>query len=227
MKIHIAATQGLHQNEHNAILAIEKALPAHWVGYAGILLLDKNRKSLEFDVLIFAEDRILMIELKNFHGQIHMEDDQWIQTTPSGRKIKHGSPIDRKREHAQRIKSMFDEELRALWGNTFYEIQALVVLSGDAKITQLSPKDKGFVLTLDEFLTIANLDTYFDKMPYTKAEGYFRRYPEKRPCAPGQIAIFEKWKRGGSYVQNPPEARSRLCNHGEDPTSRGPPRLLQ
>ncbi|MDH8650164.1 nuclease-related domain-containing protein, partial [Klebsiella pneumoniae] len=69
----------------NAILAIEKALPAHWVGYAGILLLDKNRKSLEFDVLIFAEDRILMIELKNFHGQIHMEDDQWIQTTPSGR----------------------------------------------------------------------------------------------------------------------------------------------
>ncbi|MER4850648.1 AAA family ATPase [Klebsiella pneumoniae] len=201
MKIHIAATQGLHQNEHNAILAIEKALPAHWVGYAGILLLDKNRKSLEFDVLIFAEDRILMIELKNFHGQIHMEDDQWIQTTPSGRKIKHGSPIDRKREHAQRIKSMFDEELRALWGNTFYEIQALVVLSGDAKITQLSPKDKGFVLTLDEFLTIANLDTYFDKMPYTKAEGYFRRYPEKRPCAPGQIAIFEKWKRGGSYVQ--------------------------
>ncbi|MFW8330459.1 nuclease-related domain-containing protein [Klebsiella pneumoniae] len=136
MKLHIAATQGLHQNEHNAILAIEKALPAHWVGYAGILLLDKNRKSLEFDVLIFAEDRILMIELKNFHGQIHMEDDQWIQTTPSGRKIKHGSPIDRKREHAQRIKSMFDEELRALWGNTFYEIQALVVLSGDAKITQ-------------------------------------------------------------------------------------------
>lgn len=75
-------------------------------------------------------------------------------------------------------------------GNTFYEIQALVVLSGDAKITQLSPKDKGFVLTLDEFLTIANLDTYFDKMPYTKAEGYFRRYPEKRPCAPGQIAIL-------------------------------------
>ncbi|MDH8286935.1 nuclease-related domain-containing protein, partial [Klebsiella pneumoniae] len=71
----------------HAILAIEKALPAHWVGYAGILLLDKTRKSIEFDVLIFAEDRILMIELKNFHGQIHMEDDQWIQTTPSGRKI--------------------------------------------------------------------------------------------------------------------------------------------
>lgn len=201
MKIHIAATQGLHQNEHDAIIAMEKALPAHWVGYAGILLVDKNRKSLEFDILIFAEDRILMVELKNFHGQIHMEDDQWIQTTPSGRKIKHGSPIDRKREHAQRIKSMFDEELRALWGNTFYEIQALVVLTGEAKITQQSPKDKGFVLVLDEFLTIANLDTYFDKMPESKAEGYFRRHPEKRPCAPGQIDIFEKWKRGGSYVQ--------------------------
>ncbi|XOO20557.1 AAA domain-containing protein [Edwardsiella ictaluri] len=201
MKIHIAATQGLHQNEHDAIIAMEKALPAHWVGYAGILLVDKNRKSLEFDVLIFAEDRILMVELKNFHGQIHMEDDQWIQTTPGGRKIKHGSPIDRKREHAQRIKSMFDEELRALWGNTFYEIQALVVLTGEAKVTQQSPKDKGFVLALDEFLTIANLDTYFDKMPETRAEGYFRRHPEKRPCAPGQIAIFEKWKRGGSYVQ--------------------------
>lgn len=201
MKIHIAATDGLHQNEHDAILAMEKALPKHWVGYAGILLIDKNRKSLEFDVLIFAEDRILMVELKNFHGQIHMEDEQWIQTTPGGRKIKHGSPIDRKREHAQRIKSMFDEELRTLWGNTFYEIQALVVLTGDAEVTQKSPKDKGFVLTLDEFLTIANLDVYFDIMPHTNAEGYFRRHPEKRPCAPGQIAIFDKWKRGGNHVQ--------------------------
>ncbi|MDQ9286419.1 AAA family ATPase [Escherichia marmotae] len=201
MKIHIAATQGLHQNEHDAIIAIEKALPTHWVGYAGILLVDKNRKSLEFDVLIFAEDRILMVELKNFHGQVRMEDDQWIQTTPSGREIKHGSPIDLKREHAVRIKSMFKEELRELWGDTFYEIQALVVLTGDVKITQQSPKDKGFVLTLDEFLTITNLDTYFDKMPDTRAESYFCRNPEKRPCAPGQIAIFEKWKRGGNYVQ--------------------------
>ncbi|KGK17164.1 AAA domain-containing protein [Vibrio navarrensis] len=201
MKIHIAATDGLHQNEHDAILAIEQALPEHWVGYAGILLIDKHRKSLEFDVLIFAEDRILMVELKNFHGQIHMEDEQWIQTTPSGRQIKHGSPIDRKREHAQRIKSMFDEELRSLWGNTFYEIQALVVLTGDAEVTQKSPKDKGFVLTLDEFLTITSLDAYFDMMPHTNAEGYFRRCPEKRPCAPGQISIFEKWKRGGNHVQ--------------------------
>lgn len=201
MKIHVAATDGLHQNEHDAFIAMTKALPEHWVGYAGILLLDKNRKSLEFDVLIFAEDRILMVELKNFHGEIHMEDDQWIQTTPSGRQIKHGSPIDRKREHAQRIKSMFDEELRSLWGNTFYEIQALVVLTGDAEVTQISPKDKGFVMTLDEFLTIADLDTYFDKMPNTNAENFFRRKPEKRPCAPGQIAIFEKWKRGGSHVQ--------------------------
>lgn len=201
MKMHIAATDGLHKNEHDAILAMEKTLPKHWVGYAGILLLDKNRKSLEFDVLIFAEDRILMVELKNFHGQIHMEDHQWIQTTPGGRKIKHGSPIDRKREHAQRIKSMFEEELRTLWGNTFYEIQALVVLTGDAEVTQKSPKDKGFVLTLNEFLTIENRDTYFDMMPNTNAEGYFRRFPEKRPCAPGQIAIFDKWKRGGNHVQ--------------------------
>ncbi|MEZ8189177.1 MULTISPECIES: AAA domain-containing protein [unclassified Vibrio] len=201
MKIHIAATDGLHLNEHEAILAIERALPDHWVGYAGILLVDKNRKSLEFDVLIFAEDRILMVELKNFHGQIHMEDQHWIQTTPKGRKIKHGSPIDRKREHAQRIKSMFDEESRTLWGNTFYEIQALVVLTGDAEITQKSPKDKGFVLTIDEFLAIKDLDTYFDMMPKTKAEGYFQRHPEKRPCAPGQIATFENWKRGGNHVQ--------------------------
>ncbi|HAS6459670.1 TPA: AAA domain-containing protein [Vibrio parahaemolyticus] len=201
MKIHIAATDGLHLNEHEAILAIERALPEHWVGYAGILLVDKNRKSLEFDVLIFAEDRILMVELKNFYGKVHMEDHHWIQTTPKGRKIKHGSPIDRKREHAQRIKSMFEDESSALWGDTFYEIQALVVLTGGAEITQKSPKDKGFVLTLEEFLAIKDLDSYFDMMPKTKAERYFQRRPEKRPCAPGQIAIFENWKCGGNRVQ--------------------------
>lgn len=201
MKVHIASPEGLDRSEHDAIRVIEDNLPNHWVGYAGILLLDSKRKSLEFDVLIFAEDRILMVELKNWAGKIHMEDKQWIQTTPGGRKIKHPSPIDTKRKHAQRIKTMFDQELRKLWGDVFYEIQAMVVLSGPAVITQKSPKDTGFVVSLDEFKTIGDPHAYLDILPETAAESYFLKNPSKRPCAPGQIKVFEDWKRGGNKVQ--------------------------
>ncbi|MDC9623147.1 AAA domain-containing protein [Xenorhabdus sp. XENO-7] len=201
MKIHIASPEGLDKSEHDAIRVLEENLPKHWVGYAGILLLDNKRKSLEFDVLIFAEDRILMVELKNWSGKIHMEDEHWIQTTPSGREIKHPSPIDTKRKHAQRIKSMFDQELKKLWGNVFYEIQAMVVLSGSAVVTQKSPKDKGFVVSLDEFKTIGNPHAYRDILPETAAESFFCRNPNKRPFAPEQIKVFEDWKRGGNKVQ--------------------------
>jgi serine/threonine protein kinase len=201
MKVHIASPEGLDQSEHDAIRIIEDYLPKHWVGYAGILLLDSKRRSLEFDVLIFAEDRILMVELKNWAGEIHMEDKQWIQTTPAGRKIKHVSPIDTKRKHAQRIKSMFSEELSKGWGNVFYEIQAMVVLSGPAIVTQKSPKDKGFVVSLDEFKTIGDPHAYREILPETAAEIFFRKNPSKRPFVPEQIKVFEDWKRGGNKVQ--------------------------
>ncbi|CEE91602.1 hypothetical protein XNA1_2230009 [Xenorhabdus nematophila str. Anatoliense] len=216
MKTHIASPEGLDKSKHDAIRVLEENLPKHWVGYAGILLLDNKCKSLEFDVLIFAEDRILMVELKNWTGKIHMEDEHWIQTTPSGREIKHPSPIDTKRKHAQRIKSMFDQELKKLWGNVFYEIQAMVVLSGPAVVTQKSPKDKGFVVSLDEFKTIGNPHAYRDILPETAAESFFCRNPNKRPFAPEQIKVFEDWKRGGNKVQLRQHNGSRLRDHREN-----------
>ena len=142
MKLEIVCPEGLHHTEHKAALELEAHLPASWKGYAGFLLPDGQGKALEIDMLIFAEDRLLLVEFKNWAGEIHMQDKTWIQTTPRGTVRKETSPVDKKRNHAIRIGTMLNNELKDRW-NAFYEVQSMVVLTGSAKVTQYSPVDTG------------------------------------------------------------------------------------
>lgn len=199
MKLEIVCPDGLHHTEHKAALELEKHLPDHWKGYAGFLLPDGHGKSLEIDMLIFAEDRLLLIEFKNWAGEIHMEDKTWIQTTPRGTTRKEPSPVDKKRNHAMRIGTMLNTALQSRW-SAFYEVQSMVVLTGSAKVTQYSPIDKPYVVHIDDFKTIGDHHAYKEILPETNATGYFSRVPNKRPCAAGQIEIFDHWKRGGDKL---------------------------
>ncbi len=199
MKLEIVCPEGLHHTEHKAALELEKHLPDTWKGYAGFLLPDGQDKALEIDMLIFAEDRLLLVEFKNWAGEIHMEDKTWIQTTPRGSVRKEPSPVDKKRNHAMRIGSMLKNALQDRWG-VFYEVQSMVVLTGSAKVTQYSPVDKPYVVHIDDFKTIGDPHAYRDLLPETNSTSYFRKAPNKRPCAASQIEIFDNWKRGGDKL---------------------------
>lgn len=195
MKLEIVCPEGLHHTEDKAARELERCLPENWKGYAGFLLPDNQGKALEIDMLIFAEDRLLLVEFKNWAGTIHMENKTWYQTTPNGHRIKHTSPVDTKRNHAIRIGTMLTNELRARW-DVFYEVQSMVVLTGTAKVTQYSPLDKPYVIHIDDFKTIGDPHAYKDILPETKSENYFKKHPNKRPCANGQIEIFDNWRCG-------------------------------
>ncbi len=150
-------------------------------------------------MLIFAEDRLLLVEFKNWAGEIHMEDKTWIQTTPRGTVRKETSPVDKKRNHAMRIGTMLNNELKDRW-NAFYEVQSMVVLTGPAKVTQYSPIDKPYVVHIDDFKTIGDPHAYRDILPDTNATNHFKNTPNRRPCAASQIEIFDNWKRGGNKL---------------------------
>ncbi len=216
MKLEIVCPEGLHHTEHKAALELEEHLPEHWKGYAGFLIPDSKGKALEIDMLIFAEDRLILVEFKNWAGQIHMEGKTWIQTTPRGTIRKEVSPVDKKRNHAMRISAMLNDELKDRW-NAFYEVQNMVVLTGSAKVTQYSPIDKPYVVHIDEFKTIGDPHAYKEILPETNTTSFFNKSPNKRPCNPRQIEIFDNWKRGGDkllpryrneagYVISEPEA---------------------
>ncbi|BBM64081.1 hypothetical protein VA249_18150 [Vibrio alfacsensis] len=201
MKLIVVSSEGLMKSEHEAALLLRDSLPEHWVGYAGFLMTDTQGKTMEIDMLIFAEDRVLLVELKNWAGTIEMDDRTWYQTTPNGNTIKHSSPIEIKRNQAQRIKSLFNRDLVKRWGNTFFEVQPMVVLCGEAKVLRSTPTDAPMVVHIDDFKNIGNMDIYKDIIPQDNASYYFEKNPNLRPCNPNQISVFDDWRRGGKAIQ--------------------------
>ncbi|WP_340700275.1 AAA domain-containing protein [Vibrio harveyi] len=200
MKLHIISAEGLHASEHDAVLTLERSLPDHWTGYAGFLMADVNGNTMEIDVLIFADDRVFLVELKNLAGTIEMDERTWYQTTPKGDTIKHPSPIDTKRNHADRIKTLFERDLEKRWGS-FYIIQPIVVLCGPAEIKRSTPTDDAIVTYLDDFKEIGDKSAFARLIPKIKASSYFHFNPKSRPSNPSIIRIFDEWRRGGKAIQ--------------------------
>ena len=201
MELIVVSSEGLTESEHEAVLLLRDCLPAHWVGYAGFLMTDIQGKTMEIDILIFTEDRVLLVELKKWEGSIEMEDRTWYQTPPNGKPIKHNSPVEIKRLHAQRIKSLFNRDLFKRWGETFFEVQPMIVLCGKAKVLRTTPTDAPLVVHIDVFKNIGDKEIYKDIIPQDKASLYFERRPHLRPCNSNQISVFDDWRRGGKAIQ--------------------------
>lgn len=70
MELIVVSSEGLKKSEHEAALLLRDSLPEHWVGYAGFLMADTKGKTMEIDMLIFTDDRVLLVELKKL-GRHH------------------------------------------------------------------------------------------------------------------------------------------------------------
>ncbi|MCG9647969.1 AAA domain-containing protein [Vibrio brasiliensis] len=201
MRLEIISTFGLDAAEHAAAISLRDHLPSHWVGYAGFLMTDTKGKTMEIDMLIFADDRVFLVELKNLAGTIEMDDRTWYQTTPRGDKINHPSPLHTKRQHAMRIQTLFKRDLESSWG-AFFTVQPMIVLCGNAKVTREAPTDAPLVVHLDDFKDIGDSNVFKRLIPEEKSTGYFYHNQNLRPSNSGQIRIFDEWRKGGKAIQN-------------------------
>lgn len=201
MKIVSHSPQGMKKSEVKAISYLE-SLRDSWKGYASFLAKDRQG-DMEIDLLIFTHSRILLVEIKEWSGEIASDGRYWIQTHNERLVKKHSAPTHIKREHAQRLQQLFKAELEHKWG-CFYQVEHVVVLSGTAKILKLAPHEKNVVFTIDEFLKIKE-KTVFESV-FSKKETYdnlFATGYKKRPNDPEQIKIFEEWLFGCSTNISP------------------------
>lgn len=70
MKIHILPKTGIKESAKYAIQRIETAFSRDWRGYASFEIVDKKILNREIDLIILTHDRVLVIELKRWNGQI-------------------------------------------------------------------------------------------------------------------------------------------------------------
>tara|TARA_R110001583_G_scaffold72800_1_gene203372 strand:- start:3075 stop:8162 length:5088 start_codon:yes stop_codon:yes gene_type:complete len=122
-----------------------------WKGYAGFRFVDA-RKEGEFDLVIVTHKNVLIIELKHWHGEITSYGDNWQQNGESrGR-----SPVSVTQNKVFLLKKKLEKIRTELPGKKVPWIDFRVVITGNARYNTLPEKDKHHVLTLDQFVTLAD-----------------------------------------------------------------------
>lgn len=204
MKVTKVGGMGLHASEVNAINQMEIEFRDSWFAYAGLVLAD-NSGSMEIDCLIVTHDRLLLVELKEWNGEITSHGGQWFQNG----KPRGTSPYIIKRNHAQRVKSLLKQYLSDYLTYDLH-VEAHVVLCGTANADNIPVSERRYVFTLPEYLNMGKATHYNQIVQNTNFEHLFSEKGKSRPNSEKGSALIRRFFEGpyvspkkfsvGSYV---------------------------
>jgi serine/threonine protein kinase len=164
VEISYLSPQGVLEVEHAALRELEKKLPQTWRGFAAFRLLTRgSRVPLDVDLLVLTTNRILVVELKNWAGDIEYVSGQWVH---KGRPIK--SPVDVTDNKVRALKDFIRDRYSAL---KIPLIQTLVVLCHPkCRLLNLPAEQSEFVTTLADFTATAS-----------DPRRYYASFPDRSP----------------------------------------------
>jgi serine/threonine protein kinase len=164
---------GIDENEVAGIDAFRRELPATWLGYANLELRDPSdplRRQREIDVVLVTHDRVLIVDLKNWHGKLANHEGQWVL---NGR-LKTQSAELKLGKNAKKVASLLRTELRV---PSIPVVEHFVVfIPPDIDFSALPPGERVRCLTLESFIACLTDPTkYRSRFP---KDSYWN---EKRP----------------------------------------------
>ncbi|MDH1405068.1 AAA domain-containing protein [Pseudomonas putida] len=139
-----------------------------WRGYAGFRFADARGSEGEFDLVIVTHKNVLIVELKHWNGEITSNGGKWYQNGDErGR-----SPVAITQNKSFLLQRKLQAVKKNLPDGRVPNIQFCVVLSGDCKFSSLPESDLKHVLTLADFLKLANEGLYNKRFrPHPNAQG--------------------------------------------------------
>lgn len=150
MRIHYLSAQGVLDVEQGAMRELERCLPKTWAAYAAFQLVARGSKlPLDLDLLVLTSNRILVIELKNWAGDIEFANGQWIHKgTPKK------SPVDINNNKVRVLKDFIRDKSPKL---RVPFIESVVVLCHpQCRLVRFPDEQRRFVLTLADFCRTAS-----------------------------------------------------------------------
>lgn len=157
MKIQILARLGMLESELRTIQSLGQALPDHWKAYCGIELILPRQKMREIDMLIVADDRIIVTEIKEWNGDsITSDGKSWFtsrQNSVSGPKT-HGV------NQVTGAWKMLMNRIREKTNGEHIYIDKCVVQAGTASISSLPEEEQENVLCLEDMKKIGNKEVF-------------------------------------------------------------------
>lgn len=140
-KVHYLNSAGIHLREIKGINALADALPAHWLLYASLTCYPKNSSPIEIDALLVTDDRVMLLELKDWNGDLEARGDRWVvNERPRGR-----SPVALLSEKARKVKGIISQRIPAL-AKVYVDLR--VVLTGSCTSAKLHPDDQRYTWSL-------------------------------------------------------------------------------
>ena len=154
-----------------------------WKGYAGFRLVGAGLAG-EFDLVIVTHYNVIIVELKHWNGELTATGDNWYQNG----EYRERSAVSKTQDKAHLLTSKLSNCGRtfpSFAGQKFDrpKVDFVVVLTGTADGSKLPPKDKEHVLTLNEFLQLANEGAYNKR---------FRPHPQANKNLNKDIPVFDQ-----------------------------------
>jgi hypothetical protein len=139
--------RGVHKRE---VVGIERlrGLPAPWYAFTNLDLATGAGRSREIDVVLVADDRIFLIDLKDWHGQIASQGGHWMH---NGRDT-GPSPVAKIHQNAKDLGYLLAEHVRKYAKGPVPRVVGLVVITGRADLSGVAETEIGSVFTVDDFI---------------------------------------------------------------------------
>lgn len=145
-RVRYLSSAGIHRREIPGITALERAFPQQWLLYASLQCFPRGEPPIEMDAMVVLDDRVLVLELKDFNGNLTQSGDLWVL---NGRRFR--SPVQGLTMKARKVKSF----LQAGIPGFSHFVDFRVVLTGNATKANLTPSDQAHVWSLQEAESIA------------------------------------------------------------------------
>jgi tRNA A-37 threonylcarbamoyl transferase component Bud32 len=143
-KVRYLNSSGIHAREIKGIDGLAAALPSHWLLYASFQCLPKRSDPIEIDAMLVMEDRVLLLELKDWNGDLTANGDQWKLGDGRPRR----SPVDGVTMKAKKVSTFLSQAIPG-WSQKIL-VDSRVVLTGTATKKNLLPHEQEFVLNFQE-----------------------------------------------------------------------------
>lgn len=147
-RIRYLNSAGIHPREAPALTALSSALPDDWLLYASFQYLPPRENPMDIDALIVMDDRVLLLEVKDWNGVLSCNGDMWlVDERPRGR-----SPVHSVAHKARILGNVIRDGIP---GFRFY-VDSGVLMTGTAGPATLPSGEADRVFTVDQLAMIVD-----------------------------------------------------------------------
>lgn len=149
VKIEYLSPAGVLEVEQGALRELERRLPDSWIAFAAFQLVQRRAYApLDLDLVVLTDNRILIVELKNWSGDIEYSNQQWFNKA-----VAHKSPVVVTNAKARVLREVLKDKSPSI---KLPFIEAVIVLCHpQSRMIGFPSDERQFVLTLNEFCSCA------------------------------------------------------------------------